>query len=131
MKILIIEDEPEIIDSLNMVLDFRLPDVTVLAARTGGKGIDLVKNESPDLVILDLGLPDIHGFQVLRQIREFSTIPVMILTVQEDEVNRNIGFKLGADDYIVKPFSPGNLIARIRAVSRKADNAVVTGSISG
>lgn len=76
--------------------------------------------ESPDIVILDLGLPDLDGFDVLRQVRAFSDVPIIILTVRGEEINKVKGLELGADDYIVKPFAPAELLARVKAVLRRS-----------
>ena len=83
--------------------------------------MELVEKEPPDIVVLDLGLPDIDGFQVLRQIRNFSDVPVVILTVMGAEVDKIKGLELGADDYIVKPFSAGEFLARVKALLRRKE----------
>ena len=85
MKALIIEDEKSIIDAISVAFEFRWPDAQLIASTTGRKGINLVRKESPDIIILDLNLPDISGFDVLRGIREFSAVPVIILTVRSDD----------------------------------------------
>jgi len=119
MKILVIEDNPEIIESLIMVFQLRWPEASVLTTNSGEKGVELARNESPNIIILDLGLPDIDGLQVLRRVREFTNIPVIILTVRGDEIYKMRGLELGADDYMVKPFSPGELLARVKTVTRR------------
>jgi len=121
MKALIIEDEKGIIDAVNVAFEFRWPDAELIASTTGTKGISLIKTESPDIVILDLNLPDISGFDVLKQIREFSTVPVIILTVRSDDEDILRGLEGGADDYIVKPFNYMTLLARVRAVLRRTE----------
>ena len=123
MKVLLIEDSPEIVETVTMVFQLRWPEASVLTTIHGEKGIELARNESPNIIILDLGLPDIDGFQVLRRLREFTDIPVIILTVRGDETNKIRGLELGADDYVVKPFSPGELLARVRAVTRRLEPA--------
>lgn len=120
MKVLIIEDNTEIIEIVAVTLKLRWPEVTLVSSFFGKEGIELVKKESPDIIILDLGLPDIDGFQVLRSIREFSAVAVVILTVRGEETDKIQGLELGADDYIVKPFSPGELLARLRALLRRS-----------
>ncbi|MFC2022190.1 response regulator [Chloroflexota bacterium] len=120
MKVLLIEDSTEIIDIVAVTLKLRWPEVTLVSISLGKEGVGLVKKELPDIVALDLGLPDIDGFQVLRSIREFSDVPVVILTVRGDETDKIRGLELGADDYIVKPFSPGELLARLRALLRRS-----------
>ena len=119
MKVLVVEDNVEVVEAISMVFELRWPEVTVLTTTYGEKGVELAKTESLNLIILDLGLPDIDGFQVLRRVRDFSQVPVIILTVRGDEINKIRGLELGADDYMVKPFSPGELLARARAVMRR------------
>jgi len=120
MKILIIEDNPEIVRTVTLCFQLRWQGATILAASEGLKGINTVQSESPDIVILDLGLPDMDGFEVLKQIRMFSVVPVVILTVREDELDKVRGLEEGADDYITKPFSPLDLLARAKAVLRRS-----------
>ena len=120
MKVLLIEDDPEIIESVSLVLEFRWPEANLISTFFGQKGVELAREERPDVVILDLGLPDTDGFQVLRQIRGFSDVPLVILTVMGEEMNKIKGLELGADDYIVKPFSPGEFLARVRAAVRRS-----------
>lgn len=119
MKTLIIEDDPQIVEAISLALGMRWPDAEVVSSHLGKKGIELVKNDSPDIVILDLGLPDIHGFEVLKQIRAFSHIPIIILTISREEPSIVRGLELGADDYVVKPFSQLELLARIKAMLRR------------
>jgi two-component system, OmpR family, response regulator VicR len=120
MKVLLIEDSPEIIKGVSLTFKLRWPDAQVISAEEGRKGIAAVQTESPDIVILDINLPDITGFEVLENIRRFSDVPVIILTVREDEVDELRGLEMGADDYIVKPFRPANLLTRMQAVLRRA-----------
>ena len=122
MKALIIEDEKSIIDAISLAFEFRWPDAKLIASTTGKKGVLLVKNESPDIVILDLNLPDINGFDVLKEIRKFSTVPVIILTVRSDDEDMLKGLEAGADDYIIKPFNYMTLLARVRAVLRRTES---------
>lgn len=119
MKVLLIEDSPEIIKGVSLTFKLRWPDAQVISAEEGRKGIKAVETESPDIVILDINLPDINGFEVLENIRRFSDVPVIILTVREDEVDELRGLEMGADDYIVKPFRPANLLTRMQAVLRR------------
>jgi two-component system response regulator VicR len=121
MKVLIIEDEKSIIDAINVAFEFRWPDVQLIASTMGKKGVLLVRKESPDIVILDLNLPDISGFEVLKEIRKFSTIPVIILTVRSHDEDMLKGLEAGADDYIIKPFNYMTLLARVRAVLRRTE----------
>ena len=119
MKILIIEDTPQIIEAISLCFELRWPEVDVISAGSGTSGIEMVESESPDMVILDLGLPDIDGYTVLKEIRSFSGVPLIILTVRSDEENKVKGLELGADDYIVKPFNHAELLARTKAVLRR------------
>ena len=121
MKIVVIEDEKSIIDAINIAFEFRWPDAKLTASITGRKGIDLVKKESPDIIILDLNLPDISGFDVLKEIRSFSTVPVIIVTVRSADEDMLKGLEAGADDYIIKPFNYLTLLARINAVLRRTE----------
>jgi len=119
MKVLIIEDDPEIIDVVALTLELKWSDVNLISTFLGEKGVELAKKELPDIIILDLGLPDITGFEVLKQIRAFSDVPLVILTVRGEEMDKVRGLELGADDYMVKPFSPGELLARLKALLRR------------
>ncbi len=118
MKVLIIEDDLGIVESVKLVFQLRWPEANLLSISLGKKGIKLAQQEHLDLIILDLGLPDIDGFNVLKQIRTFSDVPVVILSVRRDEVNVSKGLELGANDFIPKPFSPGEFVARLKAVTR-------------
>jgi two-component system response regulator VicR len=124
MKVLIIEDSPEIVESVRLIFQVKWPGVELLSASEGEKGVELAKAESPDLIILDLGLPDRDGLDVLPEIRTFSNAPLIILTARGDEVNKVRGLELGADDYIVKPFSPAEFSARVRAAVRRSQMPV-------
>lgn len=119
MKALIIEDAPDIIETISLCFELRWPEVKVIATAKGNEGLTLVETESPDVVILDLGLPDVDGFEVLKDIRSFSNVPIIIVTVRGDEIDKVRGLELGADDYITKPFSHMELLARIQAVLRR------------
>ncbi|MFC1966268.1 response regulator transcription factor [Chloroflexota bacterium] len=120
MKVLIIEDDNEIIDIVAKTLELKWPDVSLVSTNFGGMGVQFAEKESPDIIILDLGLPDMGGFEVLRKIRGFSKVPVIILTVRADEINKIRGLEMGADDYIVKPFSPGEFVARLKTALRRS-----------
>jgi DNA-binding response OmpR family regulator len=121
MKALIIEDERKIIDAIKVAFEFRWPDAELIDSTTGQKGIELVRSEAPDIVILDLNLPDISGYGVLKALRQFTSVPVIILTVRSDNEDMLKGLEYGADDYITKPFNYMNLLARIRAVLRRTE----------
>ncbi len=126
MKVLVIEDDPGIIEVVSLCFQLRWTGTTVVSASSGHKGVELVEAESPDVVILDIGLPDIDGYQVLKEIRRFSDIPVLMLTVRGEDTDVAKGLELGADDYITKPFSHIELIARVQAVLRRSQGLAVT-----
>ncbi len=116
-KILIIEDEEGIIHLLNLYL--KDAGFDVVAAKDGADGLALHAREHPDLVILDIMLPAIDGFEVCRRIRQWSKTPILMLTARGSEDDRIQGLDLGADDYLVKPFSPRELVSRVRAILRR------------
>ena len=119
MKVLIIEDDQAIVEAISLALQLSWPEAKLVSTHLGERGIDLVEKENPDVVILDLGLPDISGFEVLKQVRLFSTVPILILTVRSDEVDIVKGLEWGADDYVVKPFRQMELLSRIKLVTRR------------
>ncbi len=116
--VVVIEDDPHIADLVDLYL--RRDGYRVLLARDGDQGLHLIGQEDPWIVILDVGLPGkLDGFDVCRQIRARGNLPVLFLTARDDEVDRILGLELGADDYLVKPFSPRELVARVRAILRR------------
>ena len=119
MKVLIIEDDRDIVDVIKLAFDIRWPDAKIVSTHLGERGIELVEEESPDVVILDLGLVDVSGFDALKRIRMFSNVPVLILTVRAEESDIVRGLEWGADDYMVKPFRQLELLSRIRALVRR------------
>jgi two-component system KDP operon response regulator KdpE len=119
VKILVIEDSPEVINSLRLALKVAMPEAELVTTGEGRKGVELVETESPDIVLLDLGLPDIDGTEVLKDIRLFSNVPVIIITIRDSELDEAGGLEMGADDYITKPWRPLDLVARIRALLRR------------
>lgn len=118
-RILIIEDDQEIVDFVRLATQMDWPEVELVSTRLGEEGIDLVERLSPDILILDLGLPDMDGFEVLQEIRRFSSVPVVVLTVRAEESDIIRGLELGADDYIAKPFKQMELLARLKVQLRK------------
>jgi len=122
MKVLIIEDDREIVEVISLAFQIRWPELKLVSTHLGEKGVELVESENPDVVILDLGLPDISGYDVLREIRTFSTVPILILTVRGEEPDVVKGLEWGADDYMVKPFRQLELLSRIRALTRRASS---------
>jgi two-component system KDP operon response regulator KdpE len=125
MKVLVIEDDPGIIEVVSLCFQLRWSGTTVISAANGRQGVTFVETESPDVVILDIGLPDMDGYQVLKEIRRFSDVPVIMLTVRGEDTDIAKGLELG-DDYITKPFSHIELIARVQAVLRRAQGLAVT-----
>lgn len=134
MKILIIEDEQQIIDALTLVFKVGWPSMEVVSTKRGNKGIDFVETEDPDIVILDLGLPDIDGYDVIRQIRFFSSIPIMVLTVKHEEQDVVRALELGANDFISKPYRQLELLSRLRNLIRykshhEQDTPIIFGAL--
>jgi two-component system KDP operon response regulator KdpE len=121
-KILIVDDEPEIRRFLRA--SFKLYHHEIIEAETGNEALDKAYQERPDLVILDLGLPDIDGVEVTRQIREVGSVPIIILSVRNNETDKIEALDAGADDYLTKPFSMGELLARVRVVMRRNEPQV-------
>jgi DNA-binding response OmpR family regulator len=119
--ILVVEDEPEIAGLVRDYLEHA--GFAVIAAGDGAAALALARARRPDALVLDLGLPRVDGLDVIRSIRRDSRVPILILTARNDEVDRVTGLELGADDYVVKPFSPRELVARVRAVLRRVESA--------
>lgn len=119
MKVLLIEDDAAV--ASGVVEGLRNSEYQVLHVSTGSEGIACALDEDrPDLVLLDLGLPDIDGYDVCRAIRGTSQVPIIVISARDDEIDRIVGLELGADDYLTKPFGMRELVARIRAVMRRA-----------
>jgi DNA-binding response OmpR family regulator len=122
VKILVVDDELKI---ARLVRDYLTEaGFSVVTASDGEAAVSLARSEKPDLVVLDLGLPKMDGLDVTRTLRSFTSIPIVMLTARSDETDRIIGLELGADDYIVKPFSPRELVARVKAVLRRTTGQV-------
>ena len=119
MRILIVEDDAEIAEVIALAFEMRWPEANISRSSTGKDAVDLVESGKPDLVVLDLGLPEMNGFDILNDIRLFSSVPVIILTARDDEKDIVKGLERGADDYIVKPFRQLVLMARAQAVVRR------------
>jgi DNA-binding response OmpR family regulator len=122
MRILAVDDEPEVIEIVKLCFNLRWPEAEVIAAGTGQEALTAIEGQAPDLVLLDIMLPDIDGFQVCEEVRRFSDVPIIMLTARDAEVERVRGLEMGADDYITKPFSHLELLARSRAVLRRYQN---------
>ncbi|MDQ1480176.1 MAG: hypothetical protein QOI44_1037 [Actinomycetota bacterium] len=119
--ILVVDDEPNIAELIELYLSRE--GFQVVKADSGEGAVQAVAEHRPRLVVLDIGLPDIDGLEVCRRLRQTSTIPVIFLTARDGEVDRVVGLELGADDYVTKPFSPPELVARVKAVLRRTDPA--------
>jgi DNA-binding response OmpR family regulator len=122
VKVLIIEDSADVAESMSLCLQLRWPEATIAIAAEGAKGLKLIDSEQYDIAILDINLPDINGFDVLKEIRASSNIPVIIVTIRGMDDDQAKGLEIGADDYIVKPFKPRDLVARVNAVLRRASS---------
>ena len=120
MKVLCIDDAPDILEVLSLSLNMRWPDVEVFKAEDGPTALALFEQEDPGLLIVDIGLPGMDGYEVIRRIRLYSGVPIVILSIRDEEQDIAKGLELGADDYITKPFSHLQLLARIQAVLRRA-----------
>lgn len=117
MKILIVDDDPRLRDLLRLALD--RAGYAVITAADGQSALTHAAREAPDLMVLDIGLPEMDGFEVCRRIRAKSDLPILFLTARDDEVDRIVGLEMGADDYVTKPFSPRELVARVRAILKR------------
>ncbi len=131
-KILLVEDEGGIVD--NIIYALKTDGFDIKWCLTGQEALHSLKNEQISLIILDVGLPDINGFELFKEIRKLTQIPIIFLTARSEEVDRIVGLEMGADDYVTKPFSPRELAARIKAVLRrfksvKADIELVKSNI--
>ena len=117
MKVLVVEDDPRISEVLEYAL--KADGYEVQTAQRGREAAEVARKSFPGLIVLDVGLPDIDGFEVCRLVRTFSDVPVVFLTSRSDEIDRVVGLEIGGDDYVVKPFSPRELLARIKAILRR------------
>jgi two-component system alkaline phosphatase synthesis response regulator PhoP len=117
----VVDDEPKIVALARDYLERAGFDV--LTAADGRAALEAVRRRHPDLVVLDLGLPSLYGLDVTREIRRTSMLPIVMLTARDDEVDKLLGLELGADDYVIKPFSPRELVARVKAVLRRTEAA--------
>jgi DNA-binding response OmpR family regulator len=118
-SILVVEDEPSIASFVGMYLE--KAGFGVRKAETGAEALAQADAEAPSLVILDLMLPDLDGIEVCRRIRQRSDVPILMLTARDDDIDKIIGLEVGADDYLTKPFNPGELVARVKSVLRRAN----------
>jgi two-component system KDP operon response regulator KdpE len=121
MKILVVDDERDVVESVRLGFTLQWREVDVLEANEGETALSLVETEHPDIVLLDVGMPGIDGFETLRQLRAFSDVPVLMLTARDDAMDKVKGLELGADDYVTKPFNHLELMARVKAVLRRLE----------
>ena len=120
MKILIVDDDPDVVEAITLSFGLQWADALIVDAKDGKSALVAVAREAPDVVLLDIALPDMDGFEVLRRIRERSDVPVLMISARGEEIDKVRGLELGADDYVTKPFGYLELSARIRAVMRRA-----------
>lgn len=131
MKVLMIDDDPGTVEVVTLGLQHHWPEAELVSTGLGEKGVEMVESEAPDIVILDLGLPDVDGFAVLNQVRSFSNLPILILSVRREKSDIVKGLNLGADDYIVKPFKMLELMARMKTVMRRPRSKKPLGEVYG
>ncbi len=120
MKILIVEDAASVVETISVAVELSWPEAKIVSTSLGNKGVEMVETESPDVVILDLGLPDTSGFDVIKQVRLFSRVPILVLTARVEEPDIIKALSLGADEYVTKPFKQLELVARIKALVRRS-----------
>ena len=123
-KILVVEDEDSVLDPLELLLNKE--GFTVVTAKTGKEALEKFDNAGADLILLDLMIPEVSGTEFCRQIRSKSQVPIIMLTAKDTEVDKVVGLELGADDYVVKPYSKAELVARIKAVLRRGSTTNAT-----
>jgi DNA-binding response OmpR family regulator len=120
--ILVVDDEPRIVDLARDYLEHA--GFRVIAASDGSQALESARRDRPDLVVLDLGLPGLDGLDVTKALRAEGSIPIVMVTARDDELDKLLGLELGADDYLTKPFSPRELVARVKAVLRRTDRPI-------
>jgi two-component system KDP operon response regulator KdpE len=121
MKLLVIDDADEVIEAVTVSFTLQWRETEVIGADSGEVGLDLVEQEQPDVVLLDVAMPGMDGFETLRRLREFSDVPVIMLTARDDVLSKVKGLELGADDYVTKPFDHLELLARVKTLLRRLD----------
>ncbi len=119
MKVLVVEDDRKFVRDISFCLQVRYSEIAIVSVAEGLKGIEMVETESPDLVMVDSSLPDINALDLIERIREFSDVPLIVLCEADTDMDRAKGLEAGADEYIIKPFSPIELLAQIRALLRR------------
>ncbi len=128
INILICDDDPIVHESLNIYL--KNEDFNCLSAYDGEEALNIIKAASPSLIVLDIMMPKLNGLEVCKEVRKTSNVPIIMLTAKGEEIDKILGLELGADDYIVKPFSPREVVARIKAVRRRITENVAEGKSS-
>ncbi len=122
MKVLVVDDEPDVIEVVNLCFGLRWPEADVISAKSGEEALRALEQDPPDLLLLDIVLPGIDGFEVCQEVRRISDVPIVMVSARDSEVDKVRGLEMGADDYITKPFSHLELLARVRAVLRRYQN---------
>lgn len=120
-RILVVDDEANILDLVTLYLERE--NYKVESAMDGKKALEITEENEPDLIVLDIMLPEIDGFEVCRQIRSSSEVPIIMLTARDEDIDKIVGLELGADDYLTKPFNPRELVARVKAILRRMDRS--------
>ena len=124
MKILIVDDDPDVVEAITLSFGLQWPESSIVAAGDGREALRVWERERPDVVLLDIGLPDMDGFEVTRALRERSDVPILMISARGEEIDKVRGLELGADDYVTKPFGYLELSARIRAVLRRQQSPI-------
>src|SRR2546427_4931952 len=122
MKVLVIDDEPDVMEVVNLCFSLRWPEADVTSAKDAEEGLKYLEKAPPDIILLDIVLPGMDGFQLCQEVRRISDVPIVMLSARDGEVDKVRGLEMGADDYITKPFSHLELLARVRAVLRRYQN---------
>ncbi len=124
MKILIVDDDPDVVEAITLSFGLQWPESNIVAAGDGREALRVWERERPDVVLLDIGLPDMDGFEVTRALRERTDVPILMISARGEEIDKVRGLELGADDYVTKPFGYLELSARIRAVLRRQQSPI-------
>src|SRR5215212_1450156 len=119
MKIMVVDDDPDVVEAITLSFGLQWPESSIVAALDGRTALQKYEREHPDVILLDIALPDMDGFDVCRLIRERSDVPILMISARGEEIDKVRGLELGADDYVTKPFGYLELSARIRAVLRR------------
>jgi two-component system KDP operon response regulator KdpE len=120
VKILIVDDDPDVVEAITLSFGLQWPDARIAEARDGHSALAALGKDNPDVILLDIALPGLDGFEVLRRIRERTVVPVLMISARGEEIDKVRGLELGADDYVTKPFGYLELSARMKAVMRRA-----------